>query len=294
VGGTSVGTENSSTFAGRIAGGATSQFIKTGGGTLTLTGTNSFVGPTGAQQGKLLVHGELPTATASRPGEMTVHPGATLGGNGLVRELIGNDANVSPGASAGILTVQTLTLNAGSRLNIELNGPAPGAGYDRLATTSRVRLDATAPPQLRVAAGYSPGVGDSFLIVDNGGGAAITGTFAGLPEGAEFNAGHVRFRTTYVGGTGNDVVLTVTQVSAPPSLLTAIHALPNGNRRVLGLGSPGLLYTIEATTNLNSPIPWAAIGTAPAAPGGLQPGLYEFLDTNAPLFPMRFYRAISP
>jgi autotransporter-associated beta strand protein len=294
VGGTSVGTENSSTFAGRIAGGATSQFIKTGGGTLTLTGTNSFVGPTEVRQGTLLVHGELPTATASRPGEMTVHPGATLGGNGLVRELVANDANISPGASAGILTVETLTLNAGSQLNIELNGPAPGAGYDRLATTSRVRLDATAPPQLRVTPGYSPGVSDTFLILDNGGGAAITGTFAGLPEGAEFNAGHVRFRITYLGGTGNDVVLTVTQVGAPPSLLTAVHPLPGGNRRILGLGQPGLLYTIEATPHLNPPIPWSFIGTAPAAPGGLQPGLYEFLDTNAPGLPMRFYRAVSP
>jgi autotransporter-associated beta strand protein len=294
VGGTSDGPENSSTFAGRIAGDATSQFIKTGGGTLTLTGTNSFVGPTEVQQGTLLVHGQLPTANASRPGEMTVHPGATLGGNGLVRELVANDANISPGASAGILTVETLTLNAGSRLNIELNGPAPGAGYDRLATTSRVRLDAIDPPQLRVTPGYSPGVGDSFLILDNGGGAAITGTFAGLPEGTEFTAGHVRFRISYVGGTSNDVVLTVTQVSAPPSLLTAIHALPNGNRRVLGLGQPGLLYTIEATPHLNAPIPWAAIGTAPASVGGLQPGLYEFLDTNAPQFPRRFYRAVSP
>jgi len=294
VGGKSVGTENSSTFAGRISGSASSQFIKTGGGTLTLTGTNAFVGPTEVQQGTLLVHGELPTATASRPGEMTVHPGATLGGNGLVRELIGNDANISPGASAGILTVETLTLNAGSRLNIELNGPAPGAAYDRLATTSRVRLDATAPPQLRVTASYSPGVNDTFLILDNGGGAAISGTFAGLPEGAEFNAGHVRFRITYVGGTGNDVVLTVVQVGAPSSLFTAIHPLPNGNRRVLGLGQPGLLYTIEAAPHLNPPIPWSFIGTAPASAGGLQPGLYEFLDTNAPLFPVRFYRAVSP
>jgi hypothetical protein len=145
-----------------------------------------------------------------------------------VRELICNDANLSPGTSAGIFTVETVTLNGGSRLYIELNGPTPGAGYDRLATSSRVRLDAAVPPQLRVTAGYTPGVGDSFLILDNGGGAAISGTFAGLPEGAEFSAGHVRFRITYIGGTGNDVVLLVTQVNAPPSTLTGVHVLPNG------------------------------------------------------------------
>jgi hypothetical protein len=32
------------------------------------------------------------------------------------------------------------------------------------------------------------------------------------------------------------------------------------------------------------------IGTSQASSGGV----YQFLDTNAPLFPKRFYRAVSP
>jgi hypothetical protein len=41
---------------------------------------------------------------------------------------------------------------------------------------------------------------------------------------------------------------------------------------------------------LNAPVIWQFIGgnTADGA------GLFQFTDTNAPLFPMRFYRALSP
>jgi hypothetical protein len=58
---------------------------------------------------------------------------------------------------------------------------------------------------------------------------------------------------------------------------------------------PGLLYTIEATPSLNPPMVWSVIGSDLATrPGFPQAGVFEFLDTNAPLFPMRFYRAIPP
>ena len=56
---------------------------------------------------------------------------------------------------------------------------------------------------------------------------------------------------------------------------------------VHGTGVSNLTYTIEASTNL---LNWANIGTAPAGMGGL----FNFTDTNAPLYIRRFYRAISP
>ena len=52
-------------------------------------------------------------------------------------------------------------------------------------------------------------MGSRFEILTNTGAAPITGTFAGLAEGAVFTQGGYQFQITYQGGTGGDsVVLT--------------------------------------------------------------------------------------
>ena len=60
---------------------------------------------------------------------------------------------------------------------------------------------------------FAPASNNIFRIIDNRGSNAIMGTFAGLPEGARFAEmfGGDAFRSaiTYLGGDGNDVVLTV-------------------------------------------------------------------------------------
>ena len=50
--------------------------------------------------------------------------------------------------------------------------------------------------------------GDTFTIIDNKGPISVQGTFKDLPEGAEITAGGVTFKISYVGGDGNDIVLT--------------------------------------------------------------------------------------
>ena len=49
--------------------------------------------------------------------------------------------------------------------------------------------------------------GTSFTLIKNNGSNPVSGTFAGLPEGAMFTVGSSIFRITYHGGGGNDVVL---------------------------------------------------------------------------------------
>ena len=49
---------------------------------------------------------------------------------------------------------------------------------------------------------------EEFVIIDNDGVNAISGTFNGLPEGASITLGTATFTISYTGGTGNDVVLT--------------------------------------------------------------------------------------
>ncbi len=63
--------------------------------------------------------------------------------------------------------------------------------------------------------GFLPTEGTQFIIVNNDGGDAVTGTFDGLAEGAVVSdsTGKFSFRVSYIGGSGNDVVLTMTNLS---------------------------------------------------------------------------------
>ena len=101
-------------------------------------------------------------------------------------------------------------------------------GNDQLQVTSVNLAGATLDGSL--AFGYSPTIGQVFRIVDNTGVSTVTGTFSGLPQGAVttlFNpfdsGGNVnpnsttayKFKISYTGGTGNDVVLTRVADIAP-------------------------------------------------------------------------------
>jgi hypothetical protein len=55
----------------------------------------------------------------------------------------------------------------------------------------------------------SPPVGDGFTLLSTDDSSPITGTFAGLDEGAVFSQNGMTFLITYQGGPrGNSVVLT--------------------------------------------------------------------------------------
>jgi hypothetical protein len=81
-----------------------------------------------------------------------------------------------------------------------------------------------------------------FLLIDNDGTDAISGTFNGLPEGATVNVGPYPFRVSYVGETGNDV--TLTSLSGDP-LNTAPVAMDDTytafQNTPLNQGAPGVL-----------------------------------------------------
>ncbi len=60
--------------------------------------------------------------------------------------------------------------------------------------------------------GFAPLLGTQLMVVNNTGAGAVTGIFSGLPEGATLNADFegatYSFQISYVGGDGNDIVLT--------------------------------------------------------------------------------------
>jgi len=121
-----VGSDNSSTaYAGIISGIVGGGLTKSGSGTFTLSGNNTYLGSTAVQAGTLLVNGNQSNAT----GAVTVASGATLGGSGTVGGATTISGNHSPGNSAGVQTISSdLTYNANSSLTWELFGNTSALG----------------------------------------------------------------------------------------------------------------------------------------------------------------------
>ncbi|MFN3459389.1 MAG: autotransporter-associated beta strand repeat-containing protein [Oceanibaculum sp.] len=196
------------TMANVITG--TGSLEKTGAGTLTLSGANTYTGTTMISAGTLAVTGSLVAGSA-----VTVASGGTLGGTGTVAGTVTvqSGGTIAAGSSPGILKTGDLTLLAGGTASFELDGTTAGTLYDQIDVTGTVDLGGAT---LSLDIGYTPTAGDTYLIIENDGVDAITGTFDGLAEGARFTSGGYSFEISYAGGDGNDVVLTVSAVVTPP------------------------------------------------------------------------------
>ncbi len=203
---TAGGDNSSTTFSGGIA--STGNLVKTGTGRLTLAGASTYVGGTTINAGTLAVTGSL-------LGPVTVNAGGTFGGTGTVNGsvTVNAGATLSPGLSPGLLNTGNLVL-AGVLLE-EIEGTILGAQYDSVNVTGTVDLTGAT---LTLAGALVPGSGNSFTIISNDGADPVTGTFAGLAEGASIAFNGRTLQISYIGGTGNDVVLTVSPLPGVPVL----------------------------------------------------------------------------
>ena len=190
------------------------QVNKLGSGTTILEGVSTYTGSTTVNAGSLLVNGSITSP-------ITVN-GGSLGGSGTTGAVtINSGGTLTPGNSPGILNVVgTLSLNQNSTYFIELNDPTLGMQYDQTNVTGSVTLS---DPILSLQVGFSPVIGTSFTIINNDSSDSILGTFKGLGEGETLSAGGSIFSISYVGNTGNDVVLT-----AVPELSTLWSVLGGG------------------------------------------------------------------
>jgi Ca2+-binding RTX toxin-like protein len=175
--------------------GGTNGLTQSTAGTTTLSGTSAYTGTTTISGGTLLVDGSITSA-------VNVSAAGTLGGSGSVGA-VNNAGVVSPGDSPGILTINGGYTQTGS-LTDEIQGVTPGQ-FDQLAVNGTVVLSGALNPSLLNA--FLPAKGSSFTLINNDGSDSVTGSFTGLPQGAEFNVGPRFFTISYVGGTGNDVVI---------------------------------------------------------------------------------------
>ncbi|MGC3956849.1 MAG: autotransporter-associated beta strand repeat-containing protein [Verrucomicrobiota bacterium] len=110
------GKNTDTTFAGNITG---TSVIKSGTGTWTLTGTNSYSGTTTVSAGTLMIDGDSSPAK----GNVTVNASATLAGTGSLGGAVICNGKLTPGHNAiGTLTsTNNFTFSASSSAIIEIN-----------------------------------------------------------------------------------------------------------------------------------------------------------------------------
>ena len=154
----------------------------------------------------LRVKGTQKDAGAGVPGLYTVADGATRGGNGSTEAdvTVLSGGKLAPGSSPGDLGTGDLLLSSGSIFEVNIDGLTPGTLYDQVDVTGTVNLTGSL---LDIILGFSPSYGNTFTIIDNDSTDAVVGTFSGKPEGSLFFDDGQQWKITYVGGSGNDVVL---------------------------------------------------------------------------------------
>lgn len=198
---------------------------KLGNGTLTLSAANTYNGVTTVETGTLAL---AATGSISSSSRIDVRSGATLNVSavsgftiGSSQELTGSGTVVGAVAVAGVLAPVSLTLNSsvtfqeGSEFRTTLNS----VGDFSSLNANGVTIASGSTFGLVLGGGFSAALDDTFLVLTNSAAGAISGSFANLAEGGTISSGVYTFSASYLGGNGNDLVLTVVAVPEPAAVL---------------------------------------------------------------------------
>jgi autotransporter-associated beta strand protein len=208
-----IGSNNlSTTFGGRITGGAT--ITKVGSGTLTLTnGASTYTLGTNVNQGALLVSN---TTGLGAGGPIKVNAG-TLGGSGTVA----GPVTVGTGGGGGAFlapafgTNKQLTVTLQSSLTLQADATYT---YTFKARTNQSQTDLVIANGVTINGatitlnGKIKGTltaGTVLAVISNTSANPISGTFSNLADGAIVNVNGNNLQASYTGGDGNDLTLTV-------------------------------------------------------------------------------------
>jgi fibronectin-binding autotransporter adhesin len=190
-----LGGNTTDTYSGIMSGPA--ELIRTGNGTTTLSGQNTYTGNTTLYSGKLIV-------LADQASNYTVS-GGTLGGTGKVGTLTSTIGNIAPGTSPGKLTSGNFSLTGPAAFLIDIQGTVPGTSYDQMVVNGTVNLGNSTLTVTTTS--FTPVGGDEFVLISNDGTDAVKGTFKDYANNSIVTVNGINFQITYFGGDGNDVVL---------------------------------------------------------------------------------------
>lgn len=211
--------------------GASASIIKTGTGSWTLTGSNTYTGTTTVNAGKLWVNNSTGSGTGT--GTVTVNNGAILGGSGTIggKVIVGAGASLAPGNnSTGTLTVNNdVLLQPGSFLVIEVN--TLDKLCDRLAVSGTVTLGGIL---YITRTGTPPFVaGDSIHILDA---TRCSGTFDQIVPVTPGE--QMLWDTTLFSKTGVVRIVPLTSVNGPGDEKYIIDMYPNPVKSHLTISLP--------------------------------------------------------
>ena len=168
--------------------------IKSGAGSLVLSGDSTYRGPTTVNAGVLKVDGSLVS-------QVTVNKGGTLGGSGRVGALLANSgATVAPGNSIGTLNVAgDVRFEAGSTYAVELSDSSSDrivAGGQATLNGGTVTLALENSPTLLSQPQAQSLIGRQYNILQAAGG--VTGSFAAVLPNYLFLGGNLDYGTNGV------------------------------------------------------------------------------------------------
>ena len=213
-----IGTNNlSTTFSGLIQNHYVSvagSLAKTGIGTLTLSGANTYTGDTTVNQGTLVINNQSGSGTGTGSVQVT---GGTLGGSGTITGAVTVGTGSGTGsflAPAAGITVQTrltiedaLILNSDATYTYTFKANSKHARTDLViangVTINGATLTINATTQGRMKRGLV------LNVISNTSANPISGTFANLADRAIVNVNGNNLQASYSGGDGNDLTLTV-------------------------------------------------------------------------------------
>jgi hypothetical protein len=202
------------------------------GATLTLSGTFNQPSPTPSQTGGTtrLNGGTITSAHPLNFGQNT-----NLVGSGTINGNVISGANISPGASAGKLTINgSVSLLDGSKLVMEIGGLIQGTQYDYLAIGGVVTLDGTLA--LHMLNGFQSQLDPSQTFTLLTSKDVLSGMFDNVANGARLTTadGLASFQVNYGAGSpygANNLVLSDPHAVPEPATLMLLA----GAAAVLGV-----------------------------------------------------------
>jgi hypothetical protein len=192
---------------------ARGRLTKNGSGTLYIFGTQSLRGASTVSAGSLILEGSVPAVFSVDSGALLgiITADGQYGSAGGAISTINTGGRLSPSHlfpdGIAVLSVFTdLLFQPGSTYEVSIRSPST---YGRVSVVSEAFLSEGTDLSVYVDPSFSAPIGTGFDVLSAG---VFTGTFAGLPDGAEFDTGDRRFRINYT-----PTLARLTYLGDPPS-----------------------------------------------------------------------------